>query len=276
MTGLAAVPDQTLVDRALERLALGPCSASDLSREVLGLPNAPPAVADRIAVALLGADPSVRRLEDGRWAAIAVAGTSPLIEECAFAVLDVETTGSRPSEEDRVTDIAVVVVQGERRELVFESLVNPGRAIPGWITEMTGISDATVAGAPTFDQVADQLLGALAGRVFTAHNARFDWGFVSCELSRTRGLQLVGPRLCTVRLARALLPQLPSRGLDALMEHFGIENGARHRAAGDALATAELLGRLIPLARERNARTWADLEAMAALGGKAHRGAPNP
>lgn len=265
MTGLAAVPEQTLVDRALERLIAGPCSATDLARQVLGLPNAPAAVAERIVIALLGADPRVRQLEDGRWSSIAAAGASPLIEECAFAVLDVETTGSRPSDGDRVTDVAVVVVQGERRELVFESLVNPERPIPSWITEMTGISDATVAGAPTFDQVADQLLATLSGRVFTAHNARFDWGFVASELSRTRGLQLVGPRLCTVRLARALLPELPSRGLDALMEHFGIENQARHRAAGDALATAELLARLIVLARERNARTWGDLEAMMAL-----------
>lgn len=272
MTGLAAVPEQTLVDRALERLVAGPCSATELSHQVLGLPNAPTAVAERIVVALLGADPRVRQLEDGRWSAIAVAGTSPLIEECAFAVLDVETTGSRPSEDDRVTDVAVVVVQGERRELVFDSLVNPGRHIPPWITEMTGISDATVANAPSFDQIADPLLAALSGRVFTAHNARFDWGFVSSEFSRTRGLQLVGPRLCTVRLARALLPELPSRGLDALMQHFGIECEARHRAAGDALATADLLGRLIALARERNARTWADLEAMVALGRRARRG----
>ncbi|HEU5358543.1 MAG TPA: 3'-5' exonuclease [Gemmatimonadales bacterium] len=264
MTGLAAVPEQTLVDRALERLAAGPCSAAELSRDVLGLPNAPTAVAERIVVALLGADPRVRQLDDGRWSTIAVAGTSPLIEECGFAVLDVETTGTRPSDEDRVTDVAVVVVHGERRELVFESLVNPGRPIPPWITEMTGISDATVAGAPSFEAIADPLLQALAGRVFTAHNARFDWGFVSAEFSRTRGLQLLGPRLCTVRLARALLPELPSRGLDPLMQHFGIENQARHRAAGDALATAELLGRLILLARERGARTYADLDAMAA------------
>ncbi|HET7024789.1 MAG TPA: 3'-5' exonuclease [Gemmatimonadales bacterium] len=263
MTGLAAVPEQTLVDRALERLTTGACSAADLSREVLGLPNAPAAVAERIVVALLGADPRVRQLEDGRWSAVAAAGTSPLIEECAFAVLDVETTGSRPSEDDRVTDVAVVVVQGERRELVFESLVNPGRHIPPWITEMTGISDATVAAAPAFEAIADPLLQALAGRVFTAHNARFDWGFISAEFSRTRGLALVGPRLCTVRLARALLPELPSRGLDPLMQHFGIENQARHRAAGDAIATAELLGRLILMARERGARTWGDLEAMA-------------
>jgi DNA polymerase-3 subunit epsilon len=264
VTGLAAVPEQTLVDRALERLATGPSAAIDLAREVLGLPNAPAAVAERIVVALLGADPRVRQLEDGRWSAIAVAGTSPLIEECSFAVLDVETTGTRPRDDDRVTDVAVVLVHGERRELVFESLVDPGRHIPPWITTMTGISDATVAGAPSFDGIADPLLQALGGRVFTAHNARFDWGFVSAEFSRTRGLALVGPRLCTVRLARALLPELPSRGLDPLMQHFGIENQARHRAAGDALATAELLGRLILMARERGARTYADLETLSA------------
>lgn len=269
--GFAAVPERTLVDRALERLARGPGSATDLAREVLGLPNAPAAVAERLVVALLGADPRVRQLEDGRWSAVAAAGASPLIEECAFAVLDVETTGSRPSDDDRVTDVAVVLVHGTRRELVFESLVNPGRHIPPWITEMTGISDATVADAPPFDAVAEPLLQALAGRVFTAHNARFDWGFVSAEFRRTRGLALLGPRLCTVRLARALLPELPSRGLDPLMQHFGIRNEARHRARGDALATAELLSHLLAMARERNCRTLAEVEALVGVGGRRKR-----
>lgn len=265
MTGLAAVPDRTLVDRALELLVGGPRSARELAHLILGMPNTPEVIAERLAAALLGADPRVRKLDDGRWAGVAAASGSPMLDEVAFAVLDVETTGTRPSEDDRVTDIAVVVVQGTRRELVFESLVDPGRPIPYFITAMTGISDEMVRGAPTFDGIADELLAVLSGRVFTAHNARFDWGFVDAEVKRARGLALVGTRMCTVRLARALLPELPSRGLDALQEHFNIPNQARHRARGDALATADLLERLLGMARERNCRTLADVEALLAV-----------
>jgi len=191
-----------------------------------------------------------------------------MLDEVAFAVLDVETTGTRAAEDDRITDVAVVLVQGNRRELVYESLVNPGRPIPYYITTMTGISDETVRGAPSFEKIADDLLQVLSGRVFTAHNARFDWGFVDAEVKRARGLALVGSRMCTVKLARALLPELPSRGLDSLQEYFNIPNEARHRARGDALATADLLTRLLEMARERNCRTLADVEAMIQLGKK--------
>jgi DNA polymerase-3 subunit epsilon len=268
VTGLAAVPDRTLVDRALELLVGGPRTARELARDVMGMPNAPEVVADRLAAALLGADPRVRKLDDGRWAGVAAASTSPMLDEVAFAVLDVETTGTRAAEDDRITDIAVVLVQGNRRELVYESLVNPGRPIPYFITTMTGISDAMVESAPSFDRIADDLLQVLSGRVFTAHNARFDWGFVDAEVKRSRGLALVGTRMCTVKLARTLLPELPSRGLDSLQEYFNIPNEARHRARGDALATADLLTRLLDMARERNCRTLADVEALVALGKK--------
>jgi len=262
VNGLTAYPARTLVERALDLLLLEPCGADRLSREVLGLPNAPRAVAERLAVALLGADPRIHRLNDGRWAVVAEVQGSPLIEECAFAVVDCETTGVRAAGSDRITDIAVVVVQGARRELVFESLVNPGFPIPTWITGVTGITDTMVRNAPLFEEIADQLLAALAGRVFVAHNARFDWRFVAAEVRRSSALAVDGPRLCTVRLARRLLPHLESRSLDSLTYYFGLTNPARHRAAGDALATAELLQRLLELARDTGARTLADLEGM--------------
>ena len=84
---------------------------------------------------------------------------------------------------------------------------------------------------------ADAVLAALAGRVFVAHNVRFDWGFVDAELRRNRGLALDGPRLCTVRLSRRLVRGLTSHALDQVTAHFNLDNGARHRAAGDALVT---------------------------------------
>ncbi len=266
MIGVATHSSRTLVDRALQLLSVaGPRSAEQLARDVLGLAHAPPAVSERLAVALLGADPRVRQLENGCWAMVPEAQGSPRLEACTYAVVDVETTGMRPTGPDRVTDIAVVLVSGVRRELVFESLINPGCPIPPRISEITGITDGLVRQAPRFEEVSDRMLAALAGRVFVAHHARFDWGFVDAELRRARDLRLSGPRLCTVRLARRLLPQLRSRSLDSLTLFFGLENSARHRAAGDALATAELLQRLLPLAREAGARTLADLESVRAV-----------
>ncbi len=262
MIGITPRPSGTLADRALELMREGPLDAAAIAIRVLGMPMAPPAVAERLAVALLGADPRVRQLADGRWALVSAAQGSPLLEECAFAVVDVETTGMRPGEDDRITEIAVVVVQGSRREVVFDSLLNPGRPIPARITDLSGISDEMVRSAPTFHVVADHLLATLAGRVFVAHNARFDWSFVGAEVRRARELVLDGPRLCTVRLARRLYRGEPSYGLDALAQRFALEFPARHRAAGDAIVTGMLLERLMSAARERGARTLADLEVL--------------
>ena len=262
MTGLTAHPAGTLAERALELLRLGPARATGLAVRGLGLPNAPIAVAERIAAALLGADPRVRQQSDGSWSLVAAAQGSPLLEECAFAVVDVETTGMQAAGDDRITEIAVVVVHGARRDVVFESLVNPGRPIPERICELTGISQEMVDAAPTFAEIADQILAALAGRVFVAHNARFDWGFVGAEVRRTRDLALDGPRLCTVRLARRLVRGEPSYALGALAVRLGLEFGARHRAAGDALVTGMLLQRLLLHAREQGARTLADIEVL--------------
>jgi len=259
---LAALPASTLVDRSLVALAESPRSAGWLATSILGLPNVPEIVAERLAMALLGADPRVRRLADGRWSVVAAAAGPPLIEECAFAVVDVETTGMRASGDDRITEIAVVLVHGERRELLFESLINPGRPIPAMISSMTGITDTMVRAAPRFEEVAGQVLDALAGRVFVAHNARFDWGFVSAEVRRARDQRLDGARLCTVRLARRLVQGATSCSLGALTERFAFENPVRHRAAGDALVTAQLLHRLLCLARDAGARTVPDLEVL--------------
>lgn len=261
--GLSAHPESTLLDRVLDVLREGPRPAMTLCHRVIGLANAQEAVCERIAVALLGADPRVRQLTDGRWGLVPAAQGSPLLDDCAFAVVDVETTGMRAGGDDRITEIAVVIVHGGRREVVVDSLINPGRPIPPAICAITNITNAMVQDAPTFGEVADQVVSALAGRIFVAHNARFDWNFISAEVRRARDLALDGPRLCTVRLARRLVRGVRSCGLDNLTQHFGFENQARHRAAGDALVTADLLARLLRLAREEGAHTLQDLTAIA-------------
>jgi DNA polymerase-3 subunit epsilon len=260
MPGLAALPTGTLLDRALRLLEEGPADSLRISHEVLGMPRAPSVVADRLAVALLGHDPRVRRDHLGQWALTARSSAMVTLAETVFAVVDVETTGSRPASGDRITEVAVVLAgPGGRTDVILDTLVNPERLIPAAVTRVTQITDAMVRDRPTFAEVADQLLSALAGRVFVAHNVQFDWRFLEAEVRRARDLRLDGPRVCTVKLARRLLPGLKHRGLDSVSRYFGIEIENRHRAGGDALATAKVLGRLLDLAGERGATTLADL-----------------
>jgi DNA polymerase-3 subunit epsilon len=165
-----------------------------------------------------------------------------------FVVVDLETTGTGPLQGARITEAAAVLVQGNEVRPLFQSLVNPEQPIPYFITRLTGIDDSMVAGAPTFREIAGELAAHLAGRVFVAHNAAFDWGFLHAEFSRISpgGIEaLVPTRLCTVRLARRILRHLPRRNLDAVCAYYGIGNEARHRASGDALATAQVLVRLL-------------------------------
>lgn len=276
MTGVSAYPESTLVERALTLLADGPQSATVLATDVFGLTRAPEAIAARLAVALLGADPRVRQLPDGTWGLATGGMGSPALEDCAFAVVDVETTGQGRVRNDRVTEVAVAVVHGERLELVLDTLVNPEAPIHPMATAITRITNAMVKHAPTFDEVADHVLRELAGRVFVAHNARFDWNALGAELRRSRDVLLTGPLLCTVRLSRRLIPGIESCSLDSVSHYFGIENTARHRAGGDALATATLLYRLLQRAHESGVRSLRELEALAERPMPGKRRRPRP
>lgn len=180
-----------------------------------------------------------------------------------YAVVDVETTGGSAANGDRVTEFAAVVLDGEGRVIEeFQELVNPERSIPPFITRLTNITDAMVRDAPLFADIAPEVRRLLTGRVFVAHNVAFDWRFVSHELERATGTPCEGPRLCTVRLARRLVPEVRSRSLGSLSEFFGIENEARHRALGDAKATVELLGRLFERLDEHEVESWEALETF--------------
>ena len=142
-----------------------------------------------------------------------------------------------------------------------------GQSLPAerqWllVAGLTGIDAKMVRDAPTFETIVDRLLAALEGCVFVAHNARFDWAFVSTEIERATGLLLQGPRVCTVRLARKLLPDLPRRNLDTVSYHFGIEIEGRHRATGDAVAAAKCLAKLLGLARGNGATTLESLHNL--------------
>jgi DNA polymerase-3 subunit epsilon len=182
-----------------------------------------------------------------------------------YVVVDVETTGGAPGSSDRVTEVAAVHVTGPSVTLAFSSLVNPGRPIPWHVSRLTGITDEMVRAAPTFSDVAGELAAHLVGRVFVAHNARFDFGFLDAEFGRvapTPLASLVMGQLCTVRMARRLLAHLPRRNLDSVSNHYGVSITDRHRASGDAMATAHVLHGLLRDASHRGVHTWDDLDLL--------------
>jgi DNA polymerase III subunit epsilon len=278
-TTVATRPARTLLaERAADYLRAGPADARSLIASVCQLSALPDLVAEHMAASLLGGYPRFHRALDGRWCLsessapawrATPADEEPLLASLSFAVVDVETTGSRPEGGDRITEIAVVTVREGQIAGVYETLVNPERSIPAFITRLTNISWEMVRDKAPFREVCDDVLSALEGHVFVAHNAAFDWRFVSTEVARARGRELTGRRLCTVRLARRLLPQLRSRSLDWVARHYDvqIEPGQRHRAAGDALATARCLLRLLDDARGHGCERWSDLERLLAAGG---------
>lgn len=182
-----------------------------------------------------------------------------------FLVVDVETTGISAWAGDRVTEVAAVFVDGAEVREAFHSLVNPGRSIPPFITQLTGIDDVMVRNAPQFAEIAGEFAQHMVGRVFVAHNARFDWNFLSAEFRRVASAPLesiASEQLCTVRLARRFLSHLPRRNLDAVANHYGVAIDGRHRAMGDARATAHVLVGLLKDAERSGLYTWEALDEL--------------
>lgn len=164
-----------------------------------------------------------------------------------FAIVDIETTGSKP-DYDKIIEIAIYLHDGEKIVDAFCSLINPERYIPDFITKLTGISNAMVADAPKFYEVAKKIVQFTEGHIFVAHNVQFDYSFLKNEF-RSLGYNYQRQTLCTVRLSRKLIPNLPSYSLGRLCESLGIKIHERHRAKGDAEATAKLLTRLVQINR---------------------------
>lgn len=171
-------------------------------------------------------------------------------EDTVFSVVDVETTGSIAGN-DRIIEFAAYKVCNGRIIDEYTTLLNPGRHIPNFIRDMTGISDEMVYGAPSFREVAGVISDFLSGTIFTAHNSHFDYSFVRHEL-KTTGFDFEIPQLCTRKLSSRIFTHLPRKALDQVCHHLGIKISGRHRAFGDARATAHLLIELLELIAERH------------------------
>ncbi|MES2409930.1 MAG: exonuclease domain-containing protein [Bacteroidota bacterium] len=160
-----------------------------------------------------------------------------------FAIVDIETTGGNASG-SRITEIAIIIHDGEKIIDRWESLVNPQKDIPLAIFALTGINNETVRDAPIFDAISEKILEMLTGRIFVAHNVNFDYSFVRHELEMS-GFNWTAKKLCTVRAARKIKPGLNSYSLGNLCHSLNIPIENRHRAGGDTDATAILFSRLL-------------------------------
>lgn len=178
-----------------------------------------------------------------------------------YAVVDIETTGSHAAEHG-ITEIGIVVTDGEKVLDTYETLVNPQQSIPPFIQVLTGIDDEMVSMAPLFEEVAPRIFEILHDKVFVAHNVNFDYSFVQHHL-RHAGFGFDTRKLCTVRLSRKVFPGLSGYSLSKLTAQLGISIENHHRAGADAQAACEILHRII-----REDRTG---QVMAMLKSKQHQ-----
>ena len=164
-----------------------------------------------------------------------------------FAIVDIETCGPKYAfQKGRIIDICIVVHDGLQVIDKFSTLINPECHIGGFYTNLSGITNEMVKDAPKFHEVAQEILNYTEGKIFVAHNVGFDYNFIKDEFA-SLGYKYKRDTLCTVRLSRKLMPGKKSYSLGNLCTSLGIENTARHRAEGDAVATAKLLDILLQL-----------------------------
>ena len=160
-----------------------------------------------------------------------------------FAIVDIETTGSYASA-NGITEIAILIHDGSEVIERYSTLINPLIPVPVYIQALTGINDDMLRSAPKFHEVAHRIYELLQDKIFVAHNVNFDFSFIHFHLAAL-GFHLQTKKLCTVRLSRKILPGKVSYSLGRLCNEIGIEIIDRHRALGDAEATAKLFSMLL-------------------------------
>lgn len=160
-----------------------------------------------------------------------------------FAIVDIETTGGYAAS-NGITEIAVFISDGKNILQEYHTLLNPVYPIPTFVERLTGITNDMVKTEKGFGAIADELYRLLSDKVFVAHNVNFDFSFISHHLGRS-GYHLSVKKLCTIRFARKVVPGLRGYGLEKICNHLEIPLNNRHRATGDAAATAQLFHWLI-------------------------------
>ena len=214
---------------------------------------------------LIGPNDGITLRADGYWT---IPGAEPTADGTLlddYVVVDVETTGLRPARQ-RVIEIAAIRFRGGTEVGRVETLLNPGRRLPKYIVEMTGIRDEDLANAPRFGDIARDVLDLIGSTLVVGHNVGFDFGFLNAELKLAGQPALVNESIDTLGLAMSLLTGLRKPNLASVAQALGVPPVGRklHRAGADAVLTAEVARRLVGLAQERGARSVDALKAMGA------------
>lgn len=187
-----------------------------------------------------------------------------IMKQTPLVVLDLETTGLSPYKH-QITEIAAAkVVDGEIID-TFETLVNPRTPIPRFITRLTGITDEMVKDKPTVEQVLPEFQKFLKDHPIVAHNASFDVKFLKHNLFRHCGERLQNSTVCTAKLARRILRELPSKKLENLCRYYGITNTQAHRAYGDVEATVNVLNKMTEMLNETGIKTFEQVRQFQTL-----------
>ncbi len=160
-----------------------------------------------------------------------------------FAILDVETTGGKFNEE-KITDISILVYDGLNVINKFESLINPEKEIQPFVQRLTGINNELIKNSPKFKDVSKRIFDITKNKIIVAHNVDFDYRIIKNEF-QSINIKFQRDVLCTVELSRLILPDLNSYKLSKLLSNFGIVNDTPHRANSDALAALKLFKILI-------------------------------
>jgi DNA polymerase III epsilon subunit family exonuclease len=241
----------------------GAVGADEAARVLFALPSAPTALARALLEDVVDGDARLAWL-GSRVGLAGDAHREVLLEEAELVVFDLETTGLSAGR-DRVCEIGAVRVRALELVDTFETLVDTGTTLPRAIAALTGIRQSDLRGAPKPELALRRFLAFAGDAPLVAHNARFDLGFLDREVERLTGRRVASPVLDTVWLARRLLQRRSERFSLAWLAHFfGTATVPCHRALPDALATAEILVRLLGLAQERGARTLGDVVELSA------------
>jgi DNA polymerase III epsilon subunit family exonuclease len=245
------ISDSLLISETIELLQSygGRASAIEIVDSVMRI-SAPDSDMARMLVSdLVETDPRLQLVEE-TVEFIPFDHDSRKLLETDFVVFDLETTGAK-CPPCRVTEIGAYRI--ERGKIVgeFQTLVNPETPIPPFITQLTGISNRMVSGAPKFAEIAAPFLDFIGDAVLVAHNAHFDIRFLNHEINRIYdGYRVANPHLCTVQLSRRLLPNIENHRLHTVAEHYSIFIENRHRAGDDAFATAKIFVNLLDKLRD--------------------------
>src|SRR2546430_14516688 len=264
------ISDSTLVQDAFDLLSAngGRASFADIANSVFCLSHAEEELAAKLIADLIAHDPRFT-IDETHLTLTADSQELRLLAEIEFVVLDVEAVTLR-SHPAKIIELGAYRLKGGTIVDEFEKLINPEVALPRFIANLTGISDEMLKHAPLFSEIVGSWLDFADDAVLVAHNSDFGLRLLNLVIGRCfPGYRMRNAELCTVDLARRLMRNLNGHNLDALADHFGFEISRRHRAAGDAFATARLFIQLLDQLETHGVRSLAQARDFRA-GKEAH------